>query len=833
MSAADISSLTLPERPYPGIESFHYLDHPIFSGREQESEKLLRYITIYRGVLLYGASGAGKSSLVNAGFIPRAIAEGFRPERIRLQPRPGQEVIVERIPRTARGTDYLPSIFASPAGTEPRIVLSVPELQTKLESVPEGVYPLLIFDQFEEFVSLFEEAPRGKEDVAGAAEVQQNILRLLVDLTRSPSLRVKLLYVFREDYLAKLGKLFALCPNLPDNYLRLTPLPIEALPAIIRGPFEKFPGHFQPELSPKLAAELEAALAARAESGRLNLSEVQIACLRLWQSKDPEAEFRTKGVRGLLEDYLSDSLNQLPAELRDPAVALLSRMVTESGLRNVISKEDLLGRAHQEEQIPRERLERALEQLEGQTPLVRRERRHDVVSYEIISEFLVPWIAGQKAGRKARTEARAQRRKWMVAAAVLLVLALLGGGSAWYVNKVRTQAAIGSDEVKEARAERDKADSDRKAALEELKQARAERDKAVSGHKAVSEELKRKLEEMGKLQGQSAELSRKVSDLSGEKVKLSQRLREQQELRESLSEQNETLARDLGRHKLLAEQRGTALKNREAEFHSERARLQAALDAARKELAPAAPTVGAVTRNPRDGLEYVGIPPGTFRMGATARDSEADTDEKPPHPVRISRGFWLGQTPVTVGAYKRFAAEAKVKMPEAPFFNPGWQKDDHPIVNVSWTEAQAYCMSVGGGLPTEAEWEYAARGGKEGLKYPWGDTISPENANYTGSKWKGTSPVGTYPANSWGLRDMAGNVWQWVADRYDPKYYSTLSAQGPTPDPPGPPRGAERVVRGGSCYYVARDARVSSRGRLGPGNRDGDIGFRCVREVSP
>ncbi len=819
MSAADISSLTLPERPYPGIESFHYLDHPIFSGREQESEKLLRYVTIYRGVLLYGASGAGKSSLVNAGFIPRAITEGFRPERIRLQPRPGQEVIVERIPQTAKGTDYLPSIFASPADTETRIVLSVPVLQEKLESVPEGVYPLLIFDQFEEFVSLFEEAPRGKEDLAMAAKVQQDILRLLVDLTRSPSLRVKLLYVFREDYLAKLAKLFALCPNLPDNYLRLTPLPAEALPAIIRGPFEKFPGHFQPELSTSLAAELEAALAARAESGLLNLSEVQIACLRLWQSKDPAAEFRTKGVRGLLEDYLSDSLNQLPAELRDPAVALLSRMVTESGLRNVISKDDLLGRAHHEEQIPRERLERALEKLEGQTPLVRRERRHDVVSYEIISEFLVPWIAGQKAGRKARAEARTQRRKWMVAAAVLLVLALLGAFSAWYVNRFRTEAAIQTDEVKKALVAR--------------YEASEARDKAVDAHQATSEELKRKLEEIGKLQGQSAELSRKVSDLTGEKVKLSQRLTEQQELRESVQDEKDTMARELGRYKLLAAQSATALKNRETEFNSERAKLQAALDAARKELALATPTAGTVKRNPREGLDYVWIPPGTFRMGATPKDSEADPDEKPPHPVRISRGFWLGSTPVTVGAYKMFAAEAKVKMPEAPFFNPGWQKDDHPIVNVSWTDAEAYCKWAWSRLPTEAEWEYAARGGRENLKYPWGDTISQENANYRGSKRNGTSPVGGYPANSWGLYDMAGNVWQWVADWHDPKYYSTLSVEEPTPDPRGPLKGDGRVVRGGSWLNLAGYARVSYRNGNDPVYRSNVIGFRCVREVFP
>jgi hypothetical protein len=347
MTPAETHPATIPARPYPGIDSFHYADQPIFSGRDQESEKLLRLVTIYRGVLLYGASGAGKSSLVNAGFIPRAIDEGFTPERIRLQPRQGQEIIVERIAKSAASeADYLPSSFAGAQKTDARIVLSISNFEQRLESLPETVYPLLIFDQFEEFISLFEEAPR-REALLAAAEDQENILKLLVRLTRNSALRVKLLYVFREDYLAKLGKLFTLCPNLPDTYLRLMPLRTETLHAIIRGPFERFPGHFTPELSAGLAGELGAAIKERSEAGFLNLSEVQIACLQLWQSEDPEAAFRKKDVQGLLEDYLSESLDRLPKNFQNPAVALLSRMVTESGLRNVISREDLISRVRQ------------------------------------------------------------------------------------------------------------------------------------------------------------------------------------------------------------------------------------------------------------------------------------------------------------------------------------------------------------------------------------------------------------------------------------------------------------------------------------------------------
>jgi len=233
--------------------------------------------------------------------------------------------------------------------------------------------------------------------------------------------------------------------------------------------------------------------------------------------------------------------------------------------------------------------------------------------------------------------------------------------------------------------------------------------------------------------------------------------------------------------------------------------------------------------NRNDGLSYVHIPAGEFQMGAAPGDGEADADEKPRHPVRITKGFWMSETPVTVAEYKRFTRS----LPPPPDFNPGWSKDDHPIVRVTWDEAKVYCEWAGGRLPTEAEWEYAARGGKDGLKYPWGNEITSENANYGGSKWKGTSPVRSYPANAWGLYDMAGNVWEWVADWYGEKYYATLPSDKPAEDPRGPQSGEVRVLRGGSFGDVSRILRASLRNWYAPGNRSDVIGFRCVREVVP
>ena len=235
----------------------------------------------------------------------------------------------------------------------------------------------------------------------------------------------------------------------------------------------------------------------------------------------------------------------------------------------------------------------------------------------------------------------------------------------------------------------------------------------------------------------------------------------------------------------------------------------------------------------RDGSSYVWIPPGEFWMGATPGDTEACPDEKPRHLVRITVGFWLAETPVTVTAYKRFVAERpEFSMPDAPGFNLAWSREDHPVVRVTWHEARAYCRWAGGGLPSEAQWEYAARGGHDGLKYPWGSEVTPDNANYYASRRGGTSPVRSYPANAWGLYDVAGNILQWVADWYDANYYAAPLGE-PAEDPCGPQSGTERVLRGGSFKAGTRSLRAANRKGDEPGLRYSVIGFRCARDVAP
>ena len=263
---------------------------------------------------------------------------------------------------------------------------------------------------------------------------------------------------------------------------------------------------------------------------------------------------------------------------------------------------------------------------------------------------------------------------------------------------------------------------------------------------------------------------------------------------------------------------------------------------------------GEVRVNPKDRLNYVWIPSGSFQIGCSPGDNECYDFEKPAHQVSISRGFWLGQVEVPVIAYKHFAEATGGQMPPEPNFNgrplnPGWGDDTMPIVDVTWDDAQAYCRWAGGRLPTEAEWEYAARAGSTAARYGDPDEIAwyagnsgrqrldsettskkEDQANFVkvlNENGNGMQDVGQKRANALGLLDMLGNVWEWVNDWWDQDYYQT----GPSRDPMGPGSGTHRVIRGESWLGAPKDIRVSLRNRRNPGDKDFDLGFRCGGEM--
>ena len=261
--------------------------------------------------------------------------------------------------------------------------------------------------------------------------------------------------------------------------------------------------------------------------------------------------------------------------------------------------------------------------------------------------------------------------------------------------------------------------------------------------------------------------------------------------------------------------------------------------------------------NETDGSEMLLIPSGTYLRGSTPaqvtalieKDDRLSADffhsEHPQHAVSLS-AFYIDRYPVTNAQYAAFIAATGHRPPKywthAPQmgvqepFPVGAKHGTHPVVGVSYMDAVAYCKWAGKRLPTEAEWEKAARGGHVGQNYPWGNESSRNHANTVGmwgkDQWHWSSPVGSFPPNGYGLSDMAGNVFEWCADWYTPDYYQ----QSQPENPQGPKTGQTRVLRGGSWsnnVFGIYQMRCAYRFHTRPETRNLTIGFRCAATPSP
>ena len=254
------------------------------------------------------------------------------------------------------------------------------------------------------------------------------------------------------------------------------------------------------------------------------------------------------------------------------------------------------------------------------------------------------------------------------------------------------------------------------------------------------------------------------------------------------------------------------------------------------------------------------VPVGEFAMGSSK--GEGNDDEHPQHTVYVS-AFWIDQTEVANEQFARFVDAAGYST-DAERDGWGWDRIgsdwqqiegtdwhhpdgpetnivdrmNHPVVQVSWNDAHAYCQWAGKRLPTEAEWEKAARG-TDGRAYPWGDAFDGSKLNFCDANcefdhkdssaddgYRRTAPVGSYPAGAspYGAQDMTGNVWEWCQDWYGSGYY----ASSPQRDPQGPDSGSGRVLRSGSWDNGEWDVRAADRHANDPNDRHSSVGFRCV-----
>ncbi len=300
----------------------------------------------------------------------------------------------------------------------------------------------------------------------------------------------------------------------------------------------------------------------------------------------------------------------------------------------------------------------------------------------------------------------------------------------------------------------------------------------------------------------------------------------------------------------------------------------------------AAISIPSPTQQPEPSAEVldrmVALPGGTFLMGTDYADGFPADGEGPVRAVTL-RPFSIDRTPVTNTLFRSFvdatgyrteaerfgwsfvfwshipaehfqklvhdtvaAAPWWCKVPGASWYSPEGpgstigRRENHPVVHVSWNDAQAYARWTGQRLPTEAEWEYAARGGLEQKLYPWGDKLRPQGkhrcniwqgefpkVDTADDGYAGTSPVGAYPPNGFGLDSITGNTWEWCADWFDADFHRNAPPSNPT----GPPTGAARVMKGGSflCHksYCNR-YRVAARTSNTPDSSTSNIGFRCA-----
>ena len=265
----------------------------------------------------------------------------------------------------------------------------------------------------------------------------------------------------------------------------------------------------------------------------------------------------------------------------------------------------------------------------------------------------------------------------------------------------------------------------------------------------------------------------------------------------------------------------------------------------------------------KDGMKL--LTGGEFLMGA---ENEMP-HESPVHKVKL-KSFWIDKTEVTVAEFEKFVAATNYKTEAEKFgwsgvFNvdeADWTKagganwrnpfgdgktplPNEPVTQISWNDAAAYAKWAGKRLPTEAEWEYAARGGLSGKKYAWGDDLRP-NGKPVANWWQGTfpdkntgedgfiklAPVGSFAPNGYGLFDMTGNVWEWTADWYDENYY----AKSPLENPSGPTNGSDRVIRGGSWLCsenFCSNYRPSARSFTPSDSGLNNLGFRCAKDAEP
>jgi hypothetical protein len=425
----------VPSTPYRGVLPFRYADRSLFFGRETVVDDILVEVSLYRLVLLFGESGAGKSSVINAGLIPALEQKGLHAERLRVSPEnKNQPILIERIQASDDPDgDLLPSIFdhdrSRSSRVDERLPCSIDQFLHIVREKAEEARPALVFDQFEELFTLFDS--RGSDEATRNKQIAQtNILRTIFELANDEQLKVKLLIIIREDFLGKLEVLSKQYPRIFDHYVRLGHLDKNDAKKAIIGPFANTTT-FASRLTEELAGAIIEELAKDDEKGNVHTTQLQIVCDQLWRKYAPtqptitEREFEIEGrVAGILGSYFKSELEKLGPSNRALAISVLGNLITDSGTRDIVSEEKLKGLLGAEKISGLNSLPQTLKLLEDQR-IINRTTQRGTFYFEVASEYLIKPIKKEKQQLDGDRRISRQRKQWALVTGGISVLFLL------------------------------------------------------------------------------------------------------------------------------------------------------------------------------------------------------------------------------------------------------------------------------------------------------------------------------------------------------------------------------------------------------------------------
>ena len=782
-AAAELAPDLAVRQPYPGLRPFETDEAALFFGRETHTTELLRRLAEQRFLAVVGSSGSGKSSLVRAGLLP-ALYRG------RLLGATSQWRICVMRPGSAPLDNLAKCLAAQQVGAP-----TLEEVREKVgrsslglarvvrdTSLAEGESVLLLVDQFEE---LFRFANERKEK-DGGAEARLFVASLL-EATDASTAPLYVVLTMRSDFLGECTQ-FAGLPNALNRSQYLIP---QMTREQVRDSIEKPARLVNAEIHNRLVERLLNELG----DDTSDLPVLQHALNRTYlqfleNGGAGQILVRHYADAGTLADALDKHANAVWARLSEaarPWTEKVFRALTMEEGRRKIRRPTRLDRLYWivgAGDAAREKFVR-----EVVDAYAARENSLLVHSEDDVIDISHESLISHWGKLKQWADDEAKDANWYQRAADDTVRYGAGEVLAWrgpeltlalesLQNKIWNPAwaervCNGKPAFEEVKAFVERGDA-------EQRQQRAEEENRAAQKLADAEALAAAAEARANAEAQA----KKAAEALTKAQRRANRL---------------LLAAGVSVVALVGFALFSQIRlNKVLESQND---LQAKLGAAAR--------TGARI-NPKDGLNYVFIPPGNFKMGCSAGDPDCYSDEKPAHDVKISKGFWLGQTDVTQAAWKR------VMNTEPSHF----KGDQLPVEQVSWDEAVKYCETIGGRLPTEAEWEYAARAGSTSARYGELDAIAWYDKNSNGT----THAVGGKQPNQFGLFDMLGNVFQWTGD-----WYADYAPQATT-DPSGPTSGQFRVVRGGSWGSYSQSARASGRVGVEPSDRYRGMGFRCVGE---